>query len=89
MPQARACDVGLQGNGKFLNDMWKFHFNTGSDGCNWQLLKRTQTLKEQFLSRDSFPTTLNRRGVVPAVPAARFGHVAVLANITLESGQVR
>ena len=68
--------------------MWKFYFSTGSDGCNWQLLRRSQTLKEQFLSRDSYAATANRRGVVPAAPAARFGHVAVLANVTLETGQV-
>ena len=52
--------------------MWKFNFQGGGDGCNWLLLNRAQTLKEQFLSRDSFPTTPNRRGVVPGVPAARF-----------------
>ncbi len=69
--------------------MWKFHFKGGGDGCNWQLLNRAQTLKEQFLSRDSFPTTPNRRGVVPGQPGARFGHVALLVNVTLESLLVR
>jgi hypothetical protein len=110
-----------QGNGKFLNDLWKFYFQGSGDGCNWQLLIRSQTLKEQFLSRDSYPMTpnrcgklnptpfygslmdnairtiirssapfsaANRRGLVPGRPAARFGHVALLVNVTLENLQV-
>ncbi len=52
----------FQGNGKFLNDLWRFYFSGGSDGCYWHQINRPQTLKEQFLSRDSYPTTPNRRG---------------------------
>jgi hypothetical protein len=64
---------GLDGRGRFLNDLWQFKLDPGQYECDWQELFTTQALAEQYASRDTSATTPKRRGQVPGQPSGRVG----------------
>jgi hypothetical protein len=72
---------GLDGRGRFLNDLWQFKLDPGQYECDWQELFTTQALAEQYASRDTSATTPKRRGQVPGQPSGRVGerHAASLS----------
>jgi hypothetical protein len=64
---------GLDGQGRFLNDLWQFKMDPSQLECDWQELFAVQTLADQYASRDTVLTTPKRRGQVPGQPSGRLG----------------
>ncbi len=64
---------GLDGRGQFLNDLWRFKLAPSDLECDWQELFPSQSLAQQYSSRDTLQSTAARRGVVPGQPSGRAG----------------
>ena len=54
--------------------------------CDWEEVNTAQGYQKWFELKDEETSTLERRGIVPARPAGRTGHTAVIAQVISEDG---
>eukprot|EP00294_Goniomonas_avonlea_P008411 CAMPEP_0114544590 /NCGR_PEP_ID=MMETSP0114-20121206/2956_1 /TAXON_ID=31324 /ORGANISM="Goniomonas sp, Strain m" /LENGTH=745 /DNA_ID=CAMNT_0001728977 /DNA_START=159 /DNA_END=2396 /DNA_ORIENTATION=+ len=68
---------GLSRTRQFLNDVWFFNLDTWS----WRMISANDPPSAWFTDKDMEVTAAQRRGIVPARPAGRHGHTAVLSKV--------
>ena len=54
--------------------------------CDWEEVNIQQGFQQWFEQKDEKASSMLRRGIVPARPAGRVGHTAVLAQVDSEDG---